>query len=159
MNTAMPEQPPLIPDDKRKAGLKAWTARWATYRKELVAQLASLLERHDNARELVAELRDYCRALEDDTNDPRQWKRAIVAKGADQFYVRHHGDSFDRDTIVRKPDGRWAVSDLDDGDIEVPAGVAQQLLTSLFFWGDLTAIYKAKSYLGPAGFIPPEGYD
>lgn len=41
----------------------------------------------------------------------------------------------------------------------VPDDTAQQILSTLIWWGDLTAIYRAKSYLGPASFIPPEDDD
>ena len=159
MGHEIPEQPPIDPDDDSKAGLKVWTRRWEAYRKHLLEQLVDLLQRHDDAHELVAQLREYCAAVEPDDKEGRHWKLAVVARGPDDFTVRHPGDSLEREVFSRRADGTWQVAPEGEQSADETAEVPKTLLARLFWWGDLTAIYKAKSYRGAASFIPPEGCD
>ena len=156
MDYEIPEPPPIDPDDTSKAGLSAWTRRWETYRKHLLEHLVDLLQRHDDARELVARLEQYCTAVEPEDEKGRQWKRAVVARGPDEFTVRHSDDSLERQVFTRRVDGTWELAPENTQTADQIAEVPKTLLAGLFWWGDLTAIYKAKSYRGTASFIPPE---
>ena len=159
MDYEIPEQPPIDPDDTTKAGLSAWTRHWESYRKHLLEQLVDLLQRHDDARELVAHLQDYCAAVEADAEEGRHWKLAIVARGPDEFTVRHPDDSLQRQVFTRRADGTWQLASEDTQEADQIAEVPKSLLAGRFWWGDLTDIYKAKSSRGAASFIPPEGCD
>ena len=165
MDMKIPTQPSINPADDSRAGLNAWTTLWREYRDEIATRLMELLDRHDNARELVHELQQFCRVVAEGSPVPRQWKRDIVSKGPDQFYIRHYENTYERDLVTRSPDGHWAIVDLDEercariGEEDALLLTAKLLLSSLMWWGDLNAIYLAKSYLGPASFVPPEGCD
>ena len=162
MTMEIPRQPSFDPADDSKEGLDAWTDLWVDYRDEVAALLVELLEGHDNARELVAELQRFGKKLEDDPPRPRQWKRALVSKGPKEFYALHHDKSYERLTFHRSEDGRWICPDVDTADADNPdeaEATAKALLSYLIWWGDLNAIFLAKHYRGPSSFIPPEGCD
>lgn len=159
MDFEITEPPSTNPEDSTKEGLKAWTATWVEYRDEVVAHLEILLSRHDNAHELAPELREFFAALERDGDEPRRWRLAIIARDARELSLRHYGDSYERELLTRFDDGTWQFAPTDHQGLTDATGVAKKVLATLLWWGDLMAIYSAKSYLGAASFIPPEGCD
>lgn len=164
MSDDIPLPPEMIPDDKSSDGLDKWSDSWVAYRNELVDHLSDLFATYDNARELAPRLVAVCQAV-DDGDDPKRWKLTIVAKGPNRLTLRRNKTGLNRDEMIRSPEGHWFIDDDHPGYIydstvgreEMPPSklAARRFVETVFYWGDLNAIFNAKSYLGPAGWVPP----
>ena len=158
MTPELPTRPTITPEDDSRQGLTAWTEEWRAYRNAIRAIVADFLLRHDNALELVAELVEFFPRLETETDTPRKWKLAIVSKGPHEITLRHYSENLERFTLTRTPDGHWTFPDFPTEHPD-PTDTAEHIISILLWWGNLKAIYNAKSYLGPASFIPPDDCD